>query len=243
VINIDQFIRYEIRQCAAEDCRLRFPVNADVGYGQRCPRCGSLTRIVLNPTAKRESGIGTQPLSTNDNLGKALMEAFLDNIRSAWNVGSMFRSADGAGLRAMHLGGITPTPQNPKVKVTSLGAEKAIPWSYHANGLEAIMEFKQQGYHLWALEGGRDSDAPFQRPTAEENIFQVNPVPSSRPLLLIVGNENFGIDPDILVACERVLTIPMRGVKRSLNVAVAFGIAVYALMNAPAAIFVPKRPE
>jgi tRNA G18 (ribose-2'-O)-methylase SpoU len=147
------------------------------------------------------------------------MEVLLDNIRSVLNVGSMFRTADGAGIQHVHLCGITPTPDNRKLAKTALGAEDHVPWTHHNDGTAAAALLKDLGFQLWALEGGPGA----------EFLFDVVTEPLEGPLVLVVGNEVSGIDPGILAHCHRILQIPMMGVKNSLNVAVAFGIAAYAL--------------
>jgi tRNA G18 (ribose-2'-O)-methylase SpoU len=156
-----------------------------------------------------ELGIATGPI----------VEALLDNIRSAWNVGAMFRTADGAGLRRLHLCGVTPTPDNPKISKTALGAEFAVPWIFQPDGLQTACDLKSQGYRLWGLEGGEDAIS----------IFKAAQGLDHRPVALVVGNEVAGIDPGILAECECVVAIPMQGFKRSLNVAIAFAIAAYSL--------------
>jgi 23S rRNA (guanosine2251-2'-O)-methyltransferase len=147
------------------------------------------------------------------------VEALLDNIRSVFNVGNMLRSADGVGIRHVHLCGITPTPSNPKLAKTSLGAEHTVAWSYHRDGLAAALSLKESGLRLWALEGGARS----------ESLFEAVADLHGPPIVLVVGNEISGVDPGILAQCDRVLYLPMQGVKTTLNVAVAFGIAVYFL--------------
>ena len=147
------------------------------------------------------------------------VEVFLDNIRSTFNVGAMFRTADGAGIERLYLCGITPLPDNPKVAKTALGAEQAVPWTYFPNGLSAVQELKQSGKHLVALEV-----SPGATP-----LFEYLPPPDGQPVVLVVGNEVTGIDPDICALCEQTIWIPMSGFKRSLNVSIAFGIAVYFL--------------
>jgi tRNA G18 (ribose-2'-O)-methylase SpoU len=147
----------------------------------------------------------------------------LDNIRSAWNVGSMLRSADGAGVRHVHLCGVSSPPDNPKVAKTALGAENSLPWTFHPDGAAAALEMQAQGFRLWALEGG---------PRAE-SLFDVSADLPGAPLVLVVGNELSGVDPGILDQCERVVCLPMQGIKGSLNVAVAFGIAVYYIRFGP----------
>jgi tRNA G18 (ribose-2'-O)-methylase SpoU len=149
------------------------------------------------------------------------LEALLDNIRSAGNVGSMFRTADGAGLRRLHLCGITATPKDPSIAKTSLGAHEHLPWNWHADGVAAALELREEGCRLWALEGVPGA----------ELLFEALLEPEGRPVVLVVGNELCGVDPGILELCERILYIPMQGVKRSLNAAVAFGVAVYWLAS------------
>jgi tRNA G18 (ribose-2'-O)-methylase SpoU len=149
------------------------------------------------------------------------VEALLDNIRSVFNVGAMFRTADGAGLRHLHLCGITATPHHPRLVKTALGAEQVLPWTRYLNALDAAQHLRGQGATLWALESGLQSQDLFSaRPSSEEGL-----------LVLIVGNERAGIDPQLLALCHRVYHIPMSGVKASLNVAIAFGVAAYFLRH------------
>ena len=148
-----------------------------------------------------------------------LVDALLDNIRSTFNVGSIFRASDGAGLRHLHLCGITPTPDNPKVAKTALGAEHSVDWIYHLNAVQAARELKSQGFHICALEASPPSCS----------IFQVPPDLFASPILLVVGNEVTGVDSELLNISDIVLSIPMHGKKESLNVSLAFGIAAYTL--------------
>jgi 23S rRNA (guanosine2251-2'-O)-methyltransferase len=158
------------------------------------------------------------PFSTSAPPGPAL-EVLLDNIRSTFNVGAMFRTADGAGVNCLHLSGMTPTPANPRTAKTALGAEFKVPWDYSPNGLAAACSLKERGLSLWALEGGEDTLSIF------DAVQSLDPA----PIGLVVGNEISGVDPAILAMCERVVHIPMQGYKRSLNVSIAFGIAVYLI--------------
>ena len=202
-----------IRQCENPGCRFRFPLEQGSTRGKRCPKCGALTQVIDFPYADRGITPPAQPPVTPQ------VEALLDNVRSTFNVGAMFRTADGAGLRCMHLCGITPTPDNPKIGKTALGAEQAQPWDYHLNALDAADALKEQGLRLWALEGGEQA----------QSLFDTAPDLPGAPILLVVGNELSGVDPDLLARCERVIAIPMQGSKRSLNVAIAFGVAAYFL--------------
>ena len=207
---------YQIRQCTDQNCRLRFPVPLDERLGQRCPRCRGSTVVVATvnaPSERSDEAGGSTPTA-----GPCLpIEALLDNVRSLFNVGSIFRSADGAGLRRLHLCGITPTPENPKLAKTALGAEQGVAWRYHTNALEAIRQARSEGYTIWGLE----------EQIGAESLFTVT-LPT-QPLLLIVGSEVTGVDPGILQLCDKIVAIPMYGVKRSLNVATAFGVAAVIL--------------
>ncbi len=148
------------------------------------------------------------------------MEGLLDNIRSAWNVGSIFRTADGTGISKLYLCGVTPTPENSKVGKTALGAETTVVWEKANNNLELAEKLKSSGYLLWALE-----EAPKAMP-----LFGINISQATSPIVLIVGNEVCGVDPGLLALCDQVLSIPMLGMKQSYNVAVAFGMAASFLL-------------
>ncbi len=208
----------QIRECENRDCFFRYPVLEKERPAALCPRCGSMTRLVSERYLRQEANPGgsSQP-------GPQVV-ALLDNIRSVFNVGSMFRIADGSGISHLHLGGITPTPHHPKMDKTALGAEHSVPWTYHANGLHAAQMLQASGCQLWAIEEDGSPDSQSQT----NSIFTAA-LPSYHSIALIVGNEVAGIDPDILALCDRVLPIPMQGHKRSLNVAVAFGIAAYVV--------------
>ncbi len=144
--------------------------------------------------------------------------AVLDNIRSLHNVGAIFRTADGAGVRKLYLCGMTATPPRAEIRKAALGAEESVAWEYFKTTAEALTVLKRAGYHLLALEnvpGSLDYRAGRYR----------------APLALIVGHEFDGISPAILAQCDGILSLPMRGRKNSLNVAVAFGIAVYEIAS------------
>ena len=142
--------------------------------------------------------------------------AIMHNTRSRENVGSMFRTADAAGISKLYLCGITPRPPHAKISKTALGAENTVPWEYHKQTWRLLEELKKRGYLVAALE---------KTPSAED-IFTFKP---KFPLALIVGNEVSGLSPEILKRSDKKLAIPMYGQKESLNVAVAFGVAVYAI--------------
>ena len=163
-------------------------------------------------------------------MSKPQIYLILHNIRSAYNVGSIFRTADGAGVSKIYLCGITPTPTtrtalaravlvNSKVSKTALGAEKTVPWEYHKQIGKLLKQLRDDGLWLIALEQTKNS----------KNIFSYKP-PKNKNIALVVGNEVHGLKK-ILSYADRILEIPMYGKKESLNVAVATGIALYQIIN------------
>lgn len=152
-----------------------------------------------------------------------------DNIRSAQNVGAIFRSADGAGAKKIYLAGYSPVPfkeeENPyptqaqkKIAKTALGAEKIVPWEKAKRAKEIIEKLKKSGVQIICLEKTDNS----------RNIFGFS---SAFPCVLILGNETKGIDEEILKLADETVHIPMRGRKNSLNVSVAAGIAMYQILK------------
>lgn len=143
----------------------------------------------------------------------------LDNVRSAWNVGSIFRSAEGFGVRHLYLCGITATPQNAHVRKTALGAESVVPWSAHKDAVELVRQLKAQSHYIWALE----------RTSRSVPLREAIPVADIDQVVLILGNEQAGVDPGILELADGAVHIEMHGRKRSFNVAVAFAVAAALL--------------
>ncbi|HUG34932.1 MAG TPA: RNA methyltransferase [Anaerolineales bacterium] len=227
---------YEIRVCNA--CGLRYPLVTGHPFGTRCPACIGETRVVLSRQLLTEPGV-TPPLDSNtgDTVGEEKtgglhrsrnLAVLLDNIRSAWNVGSMLRSADGFGFMHAYLCGITPTPDNGAVTKTSLGAEQTVPWSYHKDAEKLVRGLKKEGWKVYGLE--EESRAiDISQAYLFEDFASVTY--KSQREVLIVGNEVTGVDPELLDLCDHIFTIPMRGEKKSFNVAIAFGIAAYALTH------------
>ncbi len=212
--------RYRARRCTAAECGLRFPVAEGSTLGQLCPACGAVTETTGEPycTHGVPSTVGGPP--------RLRLEVLLDNIRSLRNVGSMFRTADGAGVEHLHLGGVTPTPEHPKLAKTALGAERTVPWSRHPDACVAAAELRTGGRQLWALEGGPRSVSLFDPGVAAE-VAALHA--RGDGLVLVLGHEVSGVDPRIVDQCQRVVHLPMQGHKDSLNVSVTLGIAVYAL--------------
>lgn len=198
-------------ECRSATCRYRFPVESAQRKGLLCPLCGgelayqSATTMGEAPDRPTDSPFG--------------LRALLDNIRSIHNTGSMFRSADGAGLDHLYLCGITSTPEHPRLAKAALGAQTTVPWSHNHNAADLAGSLVDRGFELWALE----RLTPDQSPTLPLHL------PTGAQVVLVVGNERAGVDPAVLRHCRHVIALPMMGTKGSLNAAVAFGIAVYAL--------------
>jgi 23S rRNA (guanosine2251-2'-O)-methyltransferase len=139
----------------------------------------------------------------------------LDNVRSLHNVGAIFRTADGAGVSRIILGGLTPTPPRHEISKTALGAADTMPWEHSLNLLATLGQLKTKGYRIYALELTADAV-----PIHEAGL--------SLPAVLVVGHEREGVQPDILALADGRLLLPMRGRSvRSLNVSVAAGVAAY----------------
>jgi len=138
----------------------------------------------------------------------------LNNIRSLYNVGSIFRTADGAGVEKIWICGITGHPPNNQIAKTALGAQDHVHWEYAEDVKGTLTHLQAKGYQIVILEQteGSCSYAEFS-PNA--------------PVCLVVGNEIEGVAQDVLSCCDAAIEIEMAGVKNSLNVAVAFGIVAY----------------
>jgi 23S rRNA (guanosine2251-2'-O)-methyltransferase len=138
------------------------------------------------------------------------------NIRSLWNVGSLFRTCDCFGIEKLILAGYTATPPRREISKTALGAEEWIPWEHAPDAASIMTSLKSNGWKIVALEQSPQS-VPLERYKPSEKTC------------LIVGHEVLGVPKDLLALCDDVIEIPMLGKKNSLNVSVAAGIALHAL--------------
>ena len=172
----------------------------------------------------------------------------LDNIRSRENVGSIFRTADAAGVGKIYLCGITPTPKimehgtwnmnqktgfrfqdsSDKIHKTALGAETYVPWEYCRETWRLIAKLKKEGINIVALEQTKESVNIF---SAEGGSASGGKFKPKFPLALVLGNEVRGLSPQILKYCGKKISIPMYGKKESLNVSVAAGVAIYQIKH------------
>ena len=146
----------------------------------------------------------------------------LHNIRSAHNVGSIFRTSDGAGVSKIYLSGYSPRPidafgrQQKDIAKTALGAQDSVPWESIKNPSTLIRRLKRDGWHVVGVE---------QDPNSID-YREFNP---KQPTLILLGNEVLGLSPALRKACDTIIEIPMYGKKESLNVSVAAGIILFSL--------------
>jgi len=179
----------------------------------RCPICMGNTSVIKTYELIYEKG---DNIPDEVSKNKTKLFVLLDNIRSGLNVGSIFRTADAFGFSHIYICGITPTPDNPSVAKTSLGAEDSVNWSYHKDAFELINGITGSGLNIVALEETVKSLAIPNKKVTKDT-------------LLILGNEKTGVDPDLLRLSHNIYHLPMRGKKKSLNVATAFSAAAYVL--------------
>ena len=152
---------------------------------------------------------------------KMEVAVLLHNVRSAHNVGSIFRTADAAGVSKMFLSGYTPQPldrfkrEQPAITKTALGADKYIPWEYEKNPYRIIARLREGGWHIVGVE-------------QDEKSIDYRKFRAKKKTLFILGNEVRGISPALRRKCDTMVEIPMYGKKESLNVSVAAGIVLFA---------------
>ncbi|MBW1972802.1 MAG: RNA methyltransferase [Deltaproteobacteria bacterium] len=146
------------------------------------------------------------------------LSVILDNIRSPFNVGNIIRTSEAVRVEKVYFCGYTLYPPNKKVSKAAMGAEKYIDWEYYENGIDTIDLLKNKGITIIALETSDNSVSCF------DYSF-------SFPMAIVVGNEEFGISHDILKKSDQIVEIPTRGYKNSLNVSVAFGIAIFQILK------------
>ncbi|MEA2104898.1 MAG: RNA methyltransferase [Candidatus Cloacimonadota bacterium] len=137
----------------------------------------------------------------------------LNNLRSAFNVGSIIRSAECFGIKKIYFCGYTPTPQNDKVKKTAMGTEKYLEWEMYKTAGEIIKKLREENIRIYAAETVQNAIS----------IYQTN---FQSPCVLVLGNEALGISKKILELCDEIVQIPMSGWKNSLNVGVTAGICI-----------------
>ena len=149
----------------------------------------------------------------------------LDDVRSAYNVGSVFRSCDAFRVAEIRLCGITATPPNTEIHKTALGGEDSVAWRYFPTTLEAVRQLQAEGYYVYSVEQAEGST-----PLQDLNLSSLSPHPSTFPpkkYAIIFGNEVKGVHQEVVDASDGCLEIPQFGTKHSLNVSVTAGIVIW----------------
>lgn len=160
-------------------------------------------------------------LSVNDfrEAQKIPVVIILDNVRSLNNVGSAFRTADAFLIEEVVLCGLTGTPPNKEIEKTALGATASVKWRYFKSTAEAVQEFAQKDYEVYAVEQARDSIGL--------HLFEQK----SKKTALVFGNEIYGVEQEVVDLCKGVIEIPQAGTKHSLNISVSIGIVLWELFR------------
>jgi 23S rRNA (guanosine2251-2'-O)-methyltransferase len=157
-------------------------------------------------------------------MPKKEVAVLLHDIRSTHNVGSIFRTADALEVSKIYISGYTPTPTDKfnrpqkDIAKVALGAEKTIAWEYSKTPQEVIKKLKKENYSVIGIEQAKNS-------------VDYKKIKIKKPVLFVVGNEVEGIDSKLLSFCDVVVEIPMKGKKESLNVSVAFGVALFRMLE------------
>jgi 23S rRNA (guanosine2251-2'-O)-methyltransferase len=160
----------------------------------------------------------TAQAAAYDQIRKLPVCVVLDNVRSLYNVGAFFRTADATGIEAVHLCGCTGRPPHKSITKTALGAEETVRWTHTWDTAQRVTELRDAGYEIAAIE------------TTPQAVDLFDWVPRF-PVCLLFGHEVAGLDPEVERLADSHIRIPMLGIKHSLNVATAAGVVLYELLR------------
>jgi 23S rRNA (guanosine2251-2'-O)-methyltransferase len=146
--------------------------------------------------------------------------AVLENVRSAYNVGSLFRTADAFLLQGIYLTGYTPVPPHKEIKKTALGAEDTVYFQHFSNAAEAIAQLKTAGYAVYAVEQ-----------VANSRMLQQVKFDAEEKIAVVFGNEVSGVEQETILLCDGCIEIPQLGMKHSLNIATAAGVVLWEIVR------------
>ena len=163
--------------------------------------------------------LATQAAAPYDQIGCMPVSVLLDNVRSLYNVGAFFRTADAAGCEKIYLCGITGRPPKRAISKTALGAEDSVPWEYHKEDAVALVERLRRANH---------EIAAIETSVHAVDLFDWQP---RFPVCILFGHEVDGLRAELLALCDTHVRIPMLGRKHSLNVATAGGVVLYELLR------------
>lgn len=157
--------------------------------------------------------VSTEEFKTQEKIPLVVV---MDNVRSMYNVGSVFRTCDAFSVERLLLCGITACPPHKEIAKTALGATESVDWKHYDTTTEAVVELKQIGYKVFAVE---QVDTSVMLDQLE--------IPASEKTAIVLGNEVFGVDDEVLALCDGAIEIPQNGTKHSLNVSIAGGIVIW----------------
>ncbi len=176
---------------------------------------------VFTPQSSLEPHRAELPSWALPELPRHPLRLVLDQVRSAYNVGALFRTADGCGVDRIYLLGYTPHPPHPQLEKTALGASSYVPWEHRQDSTGLLDELTEDGYETIALETGEDAVPIWDFDWPERAA-------------LVVGNEVEGVSPVVLNGCRKKICLPMYGYKASLNVTTALGVAMFEYLRVQA---------
>jgi 23S rRNA (guanosine2251-2'-O)-methyltransferase len=160
----------------------------------------------------------TQAAAPYEGLRPIPVSILLHDVRSMYNVGAFFRSADAAGCEKLYLSGITCRPPHSGIRKTALGAEETVPWEYHTDPADLISSLRQKDHEIAAIETSLHAT----------DLYDWQP---RFPVSILFGHEVDGLPKSLLALCDSFVRIPMLGRKHSLNVATAGGVVLYELLR------------
>ncbi len=211
--------------CPYPDCFVIYETDAPDQlslFNAVCPECDRLGRVKALEIIDK---LRVKETKTNQSANRDLsfapqghFQVLLEDIRSLWNVGSIFRTADAVGISNLYICGITGCPPKREISKTALGAQEEIPWIYSCQTLPAVNLLKKNGVTIIGLERNHYS-VDLVKLLKEQKI--------KKPFCLALGNEVAGLSPELMLNCDYLCDLPMRGKKESLNVASAFAVAAY----------------
>jgi len=148
---------------------------------------------------------------------KTPITIILDNVRSAMNVGSIFRTSDAFLIENIILCGITATPPDKEIRKTALGSTDSVKWEFFKSTIDAVSKLKSEGYHIIGIE------------QADQSTMLNDIILPKKPIAIIMGNEVNGVAQEVVDVCNTVIEIPQFGTKHSLNISVTTGIVIWEL--------------
>ena len=165
----------------------------------------------------KNSELNRIDISTFKSIKKTPLIIVLDDIRSLNNIGSIFRTCDAFKIERIYLCGITATPPNRKITKTAIGSTESVEWLYFDKINDLILNLKNQGFKIWAIEQTENS----------KTLSQMEVIESNKKHVLIFGNEIDGVKQEVINKCDDVIEINQYGTKHSLNVSIAAGIVIW----------------